>query len=103
MDLTQLANLGEFIGGIAVLVTLVYLMQVRQGYEFARAEAIQRAVNTRSAERKMRTDSSLSAVLAKAHSDQAARTHVFELGRVHQPPAGEERRNCPRGGRSARR
>ena len=25
MDLTQLANLGEFIGGIAVLVTLVYL------------------------------------------------------------------------------
>ena len=32
MDLTQLANLGEFIGGVAVLVTLVYLaVQVRQG------------------------------------------------------------------------
>lgn len=32
MDLTQLANLGEFIGGIAVLVTLIYLaVQVRQG------------------------------------------------------------------------
>ena len=31
MDLTQLANLGEFIGGFAVLVTLVYLaVQVRQ-------------------------------------------------------------------------
>ena len=31
MDLTQLANLGEFIGGVAVLVTLVYLAtQVRQ-------------------------------------------------------------------------
>ncbi len=31
MDLTQLANLGEFIGGVAVLVTLVYLvLQVRQ-------------------------------------------------------------------------
>jgi hypothetical protein len=30
MDLTQLANLGEFIGGVAVLVTLVYLaVQVR--------------------------------------------------------------------------
>ena len=30
MDLTQLANLGEFIGGVAVLVTLVYLaLQVR--------------------------------------------------------------------------
>ncbi len=25
MDLTQLANLGEFIGGLAVLATLVYL------------------------------------------------------------------------------
>ncbi len=32
MDLTQLANLGEFIGGVAVLVTLVYLaVQVRSG------------------------------------------------------------------------
>jgi hypothetical protein len=32
MDLTQLANLGEFIGGAAVLVTLIYLaLQVRQG------------------------------------------------------------------------
>ncbi len=31
MDLTQLANLREFIGGIAVLVTLIYLaLQVRQ-------------------------------------------------------------------------
>ncbi len=26
MDLTQLANLGEFIGGVAVLVTLIYLV-----------------------------------------------------------------------------
>ncbi len=31
MDLTQLANLGEFIGGVAVLVTLIYLAyQLRQ-------------------------------------------------------------------------
>ena len=31
MDLTQLANLGECIGGVAVLVTLIYLAsQVRQ-------------------------------------------------------------------------
>jgi len=30
MDLTQLANLGEFIGGVAVLLTLIYLgVQVR--------------------------------------------------------------------------
>lgn len=32
MDLTQLANVGEFVGGIAVLVTLIYLaIQVKQG------------------------------------------------------------------------
>lgn len=30
MNLTQLANLGEFVGGVAVLVTLVYLaVQIR--------------------------------------------------------------------------
>ncbi len=42
MDLTQLANLGEFIGGVAVLVTLVYLAtQVRQGNRLARAQVQQ--------------------------------------------------------------
>ena len=40
MDLTQLANLGEFIGGVAVLATLVYLaVQVRQTNRTASAEA----------------------------------------------------------------
>ncbi len=34
MDLTQLANLGEFIGGVAVLVTLIYLaVQLRHPRE----------------------------------------------------------------------
>ncbi len=42
MDLTQLANLGEFIGGVAVLVTLIYLaVQVRQGNRLARAQVHQ--------------------------------------------------------------
>ncbi len=37
MDLTQLANLGEFIGGVAVLVTLIYLaVQVRQNTQTLR-------------------------------------------------------------------
>lgn len=52
MDLTQLANLGEFIGGIgsavgalAVFVTLIYLaVQVRQNTALARAAA-QREIN----------------------------------------------------------
>ena len=40
MDLTQLANLGEFIGGIAVIATLAYLaVQIRQGQALARAES----------------------------------------------------------------
>ena len=35
MNLTQLANLGEFIGGVAVLVTLIYLaLQLRQGLQW---------------------------------------------------------------------
>ncbi len=44
MDLTQLANLGEFIGGIAVLVTLLYLaVQVRSGAREQRSTAAREA------------------------------------------------------------
>ena len=40
MDLTQLANLGEFVGGVAVLVTLIYLArQVRHGTRVAQQAA----------------------------------------------------------------
>ena len=40
MDLTQLANLGEFIGGLAVLATLVYLaVQMRQSNQMERVQA----------------------------------------------------------------
>ena len=43
MDLSQLANLGEFIGGIAVLVTLIYLaVQVRN----ARGQLDQQSLST---------------------------------------------------------
>ena len=42
MDLTQLANLGEFIGGLAVLVTLIYLaLQVNQNTKTVRASTVQ--------------------------------------------------------------
>lgn len=41
MELAQLGQLGEFIGGIAVLVTLIYLaVQVRQGNQLNRSESI---------------------------------------------------------------
>ena len=47
MDLTQLADLGEFIGGVAVLVTLVYLViQIRQGNANSRAASRQTLIDT---------------------------------------------------------
>ena len=71
MDLTQLANLGEFVGGVAVLVTLIYLaVQMRQGNEVARADAAREAVNTWSVYRQMITGTELSQVLAKARADE---------------------------------
>ena len=78
MDLTQLANLGEFIGGIAVLVTLVYLaLQVRQGAnaqrataDIAAAEAIQSSANRYSVFRQMVADESTGEVWAKARRDE---------------------------------
>ena len=46
MDLTQLANLGEFIGGVAVLITLIYLViQVRRGNADSRASARQALID----------------------------------------------------------
>lgn len=46
MDLDQLANLGEFIGGVAVVATLLYLVvQVRQTNSNSRASARQALVD----------------------------------------------------------
>ncbi len=72
MDLTQLANLGEFIGGLAVLVTLVYLaVQLRNSNQISTAEAVRDTVQTLSTYRQMLADEDLSAVWAKAQQDQA--------------------------------
>ena len=47
MDLTQLANLGEFIGGAAVLVTLIYLaVQVRHARREQEAQRLAMALQT---------------------------------------------------------
>lgn len=49
MDLTQLANLGEFIGGVAVLVTLIYLaVQIRAGrktFKLASIAGVRQKIN----------------------------------------------------------
>ena len=71
MDLNQLAQIGEFVGGGAVLVTLVYLaLQVRLGNDLARSEAVYNAVNTWSVSRQMLLDDGLSGILAKAQNDE---------------------------------
>ena len=78
MDLTQLANLGEFVGGIAVLVTLVYLaIQVRQGAAaqnvataIAAADAVRSNVLSFSAYRQMMADESTGEVWTKAQRDE---------------------------------
>ena len=78
MNLTQLANLGEFIGGIAVLVTLIYLaVQVRQSAdaqrqanELAKADALQKSVAADSKIRQMLVDEGVNALWLKAVNDE---------------------------------
>ncbi len=71
MDLTQLANLGEFIGGVAVLVTLIYLaVQMRQSNQIATADAVHNTVRTFSTYRQMLADDSVSEVWAKAQNEE---------------------------------
>ena len=68
MDLTQLANLGEFIGGVAVLVTLINLaVQVKGNTQAERAETYRSLVQdlNRSFFDPMR-DQTLAPILRKA-------------------------------------
>ncbi len=67
MDLTQLANLGEFIGGVAVLVTLIYLtLQLRQANALALAEAQQNSNEAFSRWRQMIAAEGLNEIWLKA-------------------------------------
>ena len=78
MDLNQLANLGEFIGGVAVLVTLVYVaVQVRQGAvaqqraaDIAASDALQNSADRYSVFRRMVGDEALGEVWAKGLRDE---------------------------------
>ena len=77
MDLNQLAQLGEFIGGVGVFATLIYLtIQVRHSNalqntaaQLARAEANDKSSRGWSVWRQMLTNSELSAIWGKAHND----------------------------------
>ena len=69
MDLSQLANLGEFIGGVAVLVTLIYLgTQVKQS-NFIWREQVLRESTRASTEMMGRATTEELATIAKAFRD----------------------------------
>jgi hypothetical protein len=70
MDLTQLANLGEFIGGVAVLVTLAYLAaQVRQSNKFAAGDAMRSFLTEYNATVRGTNDPDLNRLIRKGFVD----------------------------------
>ncbi len=70
MDLTQLANLGEFIGGVAVLVTLIYLVTaVRQTNRTARSTAHRSAAEFSNSLFARSGDPEFAELLPRAHAD----------------------------------
>ncbi len=70
MDLTQLANLGEFIGGVAVLVTLVYLaVQVRKANSLATADAYHKSTQAFSTWRQLVSDEGINEIWSRALVD----------------------------------
>ena len=87
MNLAFLAQLGEFIGGIAVLATLIYLAaQLRQSarsqqlaLDLGRAGATVQAVRGWSGFRRMLSDEQLSGIWCKAVLDEGLRAMVEEL------------------------
>jgi hypothetical protein len=75
-DLQTFANLGEFIGGIAVIVSLAYLaIQVRQNTESLRTENYARALDRIAAmQAQLSRDGSLSQIFAKGAADPSRLT-----------------------------
>ncbi len=79
MGLTQLANLGEFIGGVAVLVTLAYLVTqtrqsriaVEQSAKFAGLQSTGAVMEGYSRWRAMVSDPAIASTVAKANGDES--------------------------------
>lgn len=71
MDLESLANLGEVIGAIAVVISLLYLaIQVRQNTQAQRTENFSRALDRVAAvQAGMSQDGAMSALVSKGLTD----------------------------------
>jgi hypothetical protein len=76
MDLQTLAALGEFFGGVAVVVSLVYLaLQVRQNTQSQRTENYSRALDRIAAiQSQLARDAGFSRVLARGVADASVLT-----------------------------
>ncbi len=78
MNIMELGAIGELVGGVAVLVTLIYLAaQVRQSAraqrqanELAKAEALRQSVAMYTAPRQMLIEEGMSAIWLKALNDE---------------------------------
>jgi len=73
MTLQDLANLGQFVGGLVVIVSLVYLaVQVRQNTQSLRTENYARALDRlASMQARLSGDPAVSTMLARAAADPA--------------------------------
>jgi hypothetical protein len=76
VDLTALANLGEFISGVAVVVSLIYLaLQVRQNTDSLRTENHARALDRLATQQsRMSTDRDLADVFGRGTLDPRSLT-----------------------------
>lgn len=72
MSLEDLGNIGEFIGSMAVLVTLIYLaLQIRQNTAATKVQIRQAIADSQSANINLRaTDERLPTIIAKVNSSQ---------------------------------
>ncbi len=80
MNLQDLANFGEFIGGLVVIVSLAYLsIQVRQNTQSIRTENYARALDRISAiQAQMSRDDAFSTMFSRGAADPSALTHPEE-------------------------
>jgi hypothetical protein len=91
LDLQALANLGQFVSGLVVIVSLVYLaMQVRQNTQSLRSESYGRALDRVSAmQSQMSREGAFSTLFSKGALDPAKLT---AQERIHPVDADAIRR-----------
>ena len=80
-DLESLANLGEIVGAVAVVVSLIYLaVQIRQNTQAQRTENFSRALDRVAAmQAALSRDSETSALFAKGVADPSALTRAERI------------------------